>query len=99
MSLRRPIYGTNNGSETLEFYKRFNLSHNDLGHDFEEDTDGKSVRTFTSLQAINIDFNEIISRPKHFINASGNILSSWILNIQTESNLTFLDLSENKLPT
>ena len=124
MSLKRPIHATNNSIETLDLsnnfmshifqtndgqnIKRLNLSHNDLGKDFEEDTDGKIFRTFISLQVLDISFNEIISLPKLFlknsnnlkyINASGNRLSSWIVNIETISNLTLLDLSENKLAT
>nr|XP_022291572.1 toll-like receptor 6 [Crassostrea virginica]XP_022291573.1 toll-like receptor 6 [Crassostrea virginica] len=124
MSLKRPIHATNNSIETLDlsnnlmshifqmndlqYLKHLDLSHNVLGQDFEEDIDGKICRTFTSLQVLDISFNEIISLPKLFlknsnnlkyINASGNRLSSWIVDIETMFNLTDLDLSENKLAT
>ena len=75
------IFQTNDGQNI----KRLNLSYNDLGQDFEEDTDGKILRTYTSLQVLDISFNEIISLPELFlknshnlkyINASGNRLSS-----------------------
>ena len=124
LSLKRPIHATNNRIETLDlsnnfcshfcrtndgqYVKHLNLSHNDLGQDFEKDTDGTICKTFTSLQVLDISFNEIISLPKLFlknsnnlkyINASGNRLSSWIVDIENMSNLTFLDLSENKLAT
>nr|XP_022292288.1 toll-like receptor 8 [Crassostrea virginica] len=124
ISLKRPIHAKNNRIETLDlsnnfcshmfqlndgqYIKNLNLSHNDLGRDFEEDTDGIICRTFISLQVLDISFNEIISLPKLFlknsnnlkyINASGNRLSSWIVDIETMSNLTLLDLSENKLAT
>nr|XP_022294553.1 toll-like receptor 13 [Crassostrea virginica] len=124
MSLKRPIRAKNNRVETLDlsnnfcshmfqfndgqYVKHLNLSHNDLGRDFEEDINGTICRALISLEVLDISFNEIISLPKLFlknsnnlkyINASGNRLSSWIVDIETMSNLTFLDLSENKLAT
>ena len=124
MSLKRPIHAKNNRIETLDlsnnfcshffhtndgqYVKHLNLSYNDLGRDFEEDTDGTIFRTFTRLLVLDISFNEIISLPKLFLKnsnnlkyiyASGNRLSSWIVDIDTMSKLTFLDLSENKLAT
>ncbi|XP_022290924.2 toll-like receptor 4 [Crassostrea virginica] len=98
---RRSIHGG-------EHLKSLNFSHNDISQDLEEDKEGEIFKTFIRLEVLDISFNKISSLPRlllrnssnlMYINASNNRISSWIVNISHMPNLTFLDLSENKLST
>ena len=85
-----------------------NFSHNDLSRDLEEDKGGEIFKTFIRLEVLDISFNKISSLPRlllknsrnlMYINASNNRMSTWMVDISHMFNLTFLDLSENKLST
>lgn len=85
-----------------------NISHNDLSQDIERDTDGEIFKTFTNLEVLDMSFNKILSLPKlllknqnklEYLNASNNRLSEWFVDVKHMSNLTYLDLSDNKFAT
>eukprot|EP00105_Crassostrea_gigas_P034777 XP_019918925.1 PREDICTED: toll-like receptor 13 [Crassostrea gigas] len=85
-----------------------NISHNDLSQDIERDANGEIFKTYTNLEVLDISFNKILSLPKlllknqnklKYLNASNNRLSEWFVDVKHMSNLTLLDLSDNKFAT
>ncbi|XP_052707492.1 toll-like receptor 4 [Crassostrea angulata] len=88
--------------------KYLNISNNRFDKSFMTDTDGTIFATYTSLEVIDMSFNNIFSLPTmllknshklRYINASNNRLSNWMVDLTEMPNLISLDLSENKFTT
>ncbi|XP_048770332.2 toll-like receptor 4 [Ostrea edulis] len=92
--------------EDFRHVKHLNISHNDLSQDLEKDTEGQLFKHLESLEILDLSFNKISSLPNpllenlkrmKYINVSNNRLSDWNVSVSGMSNLTLLDLSQNKL--
>ncbi|XP_056016542.1 toll-like receptor 4 [Ostrea edulis] len=94
--------------ENFRYLKHLNMSHNDLDQDLKKDTEGQLFKDLESLEILDLSFNKMYSLPKHilrtskgikYINVRNNRLSYWEVSVSGMSNLTLLDLSQNKLVT
>lgn len=88
--------------------RHMNISHNDLSQDIERDANGEIFKTYTNLEMLDMSFNKILSLPKlllknqnklKYLNASNNRLSEWFVDVKHMSNLTLLNLSDNRFAT
>ncbi|XP_061176379.1 toll-like receptor 4 [Saccostrea echinata] len=86
--------------------QNLNISHNDIGQDLDKDVHGETFKSLYSLENLDISFCKISklsnllvknSSMLKYLNVSNNQISRWNLKIDHMTNLSSIDLSQNRI--